>query len=268
MIVRPRRRATGVCAGRPGALAAGPAGGLVHAGASGPRRVRPGACRVQSRHPARPVGQVLHLPRSRHAAGRPAVRSRRGGQAGAADRPHGHRARRCGRQRTAARASRPPTRRCACRSGASRSTTARWRCCGAGSSRARAWQSHWSFIPPKTPAIPAVAQARLGAQPDRRLRAGAARAGRPQAVGRGRPRDLAAPRVARSHRAAADARRARRVPRGQDRRTPTRRWSIGCWPRRATASAWRFPGSRRRATPTATAIRATASGTCGAGATG
>ena len=38
--------------------------------------------------------------------------------------------------------------------------------------------------------------------------------------------------------------------------------------RRVTASAWRSPGSKRRATPTAMAIRATANATCGAGATG
>ena len=43
---------------------------------------------------------------------------------------------------------------------------------------------------------------------------------------------------------------------------------IGCSPRRATASAWRWIGSTCRATRTATASRSIASATCGRGATG
>ena len=44
--------------------------------------------------------------------------------------------------------------------------------------------------------------------------------------------------------------------------------SIGCWPRRTTASAGRGPGSTWRATPTATATRRTRCGRCGSTATG
>ena len=50
--------------------------------------------------------------------------------------------------------------------------------------------------------------------------------------------DADPPRHARPDRPAADARRGRRLPRRHARPTPTRRSSIGCWPRRATASAW------------------------------
>ena len=56
---------------------------------------------------------------------------------------------------------------------------------------------------------------------------------------------------------AADARGERRVPRGQVRRTRTRRWSIACWPRRAMPSSRRCTGSTRSATPTPAASTAT-----------
>ena len=59
------------------------------------------------------------------------------------------------------------------------------------------------------------------------------------ALARGRPRDADPPRHARSDRPAADARGSRRLPRRSLARTPMRRWSTGCWPRRATASGWR-----------------------------
>ena len=62
--------------------------------------------------------------------------------------------------------------------------------------------------------------------------------------------DAAPPRHARPDRAAADAATSRRVPRRLARPTPTSASSIGCSPRRTTASAGRGPGSTSRATPT------------------
>ena len=50
------------------------------------------------------------------------------------------------------------------------------------------------------------------------------------------------------------------------RRMPPR--STGCWPRRGTASAWRWTGSTSRTTPTRTASTTIPSGPCGDGATG
>ena len=48
----------------------------------------------------------------------------------------------------------------------------------------------------------------------------------------------------------------------------TRRWSIGCSRRRATANAWRGAGSKPDATRTPTATRQMPAATCGAGAIG
>ena len=131
-----------------------------------------------------------------------------------------------------------------------------------------AWQTHWSFVPPSRPPVPAVADRQWVSNPDRRVRAGAARAGGAQAGAGSRPGGVASPRHPRSHRPAADAGRDRRVRRRSIGERLRARSSIDCWRRRATASAWRSRGSTRRATPTATATRPTASATCGAGATG
>ena len=130
------------------------------------------------------------------------------------------------------------------------------------------WQPFWSFIPPQRPAPPAVKDeawarnpidrfilARLereglhpSAEADRRLlirRVSLDLTGLPPTPGRGAG-----------------------LPRRRVSRTLTKRWSTGCSPRRATASAWRSAGWKPRATAIATATRPTARATCGAGATG
>ena len=80
-----------------------------------------------------------------------------------------------------------------------------------------------------------------------------------------------APRLSRLDRPAADARGACSVPRRPVRRTPTRRWSTGCWPARSTASAGAGTGWTSGATATGGAWAprsATARSTSGTGATG
>ena len=131
------------------------------------------------------------------------------------------------------------------------------------------WQPHWAFIPPQAAAVPRGPATRAGS---------ATRSTRSSWRGwsargsRRRPRPSAATLI---RRVTLDLtglpptpRRGRRVPRTTVARTPTRRWSIACWPRRATASGWPSAGSTRPAMPTPTAIRPTASASCGGGATG
>ena len=94
---------------------------------------------------------------------------------------------------------------------------------------------------------------RMGAHADRSLRPRPAREGRTGALARGAARNARAPRLARFDRAAAVAAGSgrgagRRRARRQGRR-PTRGSSIGCSPRRTTASAGRGRGSISRATP-------------------
>jgi hypothetical protein len=52
------------------------------------------------------------------------------------------------------------------------------------------------------------------------------------------------------------------------RRTPTKKWWIACWPRRAMASAWRWIGWTPRATRTRTDSMSIATAKSGRGATG
>ena len=51
-------------------------------------------------------------------------------------------------------------------------------------------------------------------------------------------------------------------------RLPTKHWSMNCWPLQNMASAWRWPGSIRFATPTPTAITGTITKTAISTATG
>ena len=98
--------------------------------------------RIQPRHPADPVGQVLHVPRPGTQPATLRFDSRGGGQAGAAERAHGHRAAAtrtpascCG----ACRATDPKRADAAARRAARRAT--RSPCCAGGSSRARSGRS-------------------------------------------------------------------------------------------------------------------------------
>ncbi len=107
------------------------------------------------------------------------------------------------------------------------------------------WQKHWSFIPPERPPLPAVKNAAWPRNPiDSFVLARLEREGLTP-VARGRPRNAAPPRHARSDRPAADARPRSTPSSPTSRRTPTRRSSIACSPRRATASAWPSAGSTR-----------------------
>ena len=108
----------------------------------------------------------------------------------------------------------------------------------------------------------------LGSERDRPVRARDARGEGPAPVAGGGPGDPRPPRDVRPHRAPADARRRSTPSWPTARRTPTRSSSIACSPRRPTASTWRPSGSTSRATPTRTATRTTACGTCGRGGTG
>ena len=101
------------------------------------------------------------------------------------------------------------------------------------------YQPHWAFMPPQVaPAAPSRTR-RLAAQPDRRLRPGAAGAGRARAR---RPRPS---RETLLRRVTLDLTGLPPTPGEVDafladrRPTPTRRPSTGCSPRRATASGWR-----------------------------
>ena len=129
-------------------------------------------------------------------------------------------------------------------------------------------QSHWAFIPPRRPAVPEVAEARLGAQPDRPLHPGPARAGRAGSLARGRPGDLAAPAQPRPDRLAPLARGGRRLPGRPIARRATNAPSTGCWPRPISASGGRGPGSTRPATPIPTATTSTPRARSGSIATG
>ena len=93
---------------------------------------------------------------------------------------------------------------------------------------------------------------------DRPVRPGPAGEGRAQAVARGGPGDAAAAGDARPDRPAADARRRSTPSSPTSAPTPTRRSSIACSPRPATASGWRPTGSTWPASPTPTATRPTA----------
>ena len=73
---------------------------------------------------------------------------------------------------------------------------------------------------------------------------------RPRALARSASRNADPPRLARSDRSAAHARRVEARSSPTRRRAPTRRPSIGCSPRPATASAWRRAGWMPRAMPT------------------
>ena len=109
-----------------------------------------------------------------------------------------------------------------------------------------AWQKHWSFIPPERPALPEVKDTALAAQSDRLFSCWRAWSGKGSQPSPEADRaDADPPRLARSDRPAADARGSRRVRAATHRRTPMRRWSTGCSPRRATASAWPRAGSMR-----------------------
>ena len=78
-----------------------------------------------------------------------------------------------------------------------------------------------------------------------------------QAVARGRPGHADPPAVVRPDRPAADAGGGGRLRQRHRRRTPTRSSSIGCSPRRTTASGWRCSGWTWCATPTPSATTAT-----------
>ena len=127
---------------------------------------------------------------------------------------------------------------------------------------AAAKKKHWAFIPPVRPAVSALRP------PDRRVRAGAARARGTEALARSRSRHPAAPPEPRPDRSAAHAPRARRLPRrpvGQCLR------EAGGPPARL-AALWRALGThlagRARATPIPTATRRTRRASSGSIATG
>ena len=87
-----------------------------------------------------------------------------------------------------------PTRSCLRRSTRSRSRRPRSAKLKQWVAEGGSYKQHWAFIAPKRPACRRCPPRRVGPQPDRRLRPGAAGKGRAEALARGRPRDLAAAR--------------------------------------------------------------------------
>ena len=122
-------------------------------------------------------------------------------------------------------------------------------------------RKHWAYVKPVHAEPPAVKEDGWVRNPIDRVHPGAAREGRPGAVARGRQGDPDPPAEPRPDRPAADAGRGRARSWRTPARTPTRRWSIACSPRRTTASAGPAPGSTWPATPTPTATRRTAAAT-------
>ena len=122
--------------------------------------------------------------------------------------------------------------------------------------------------PAARPAEPPVADAGVGAQPDRPLHPGPAGEGRDPALARGRPRDADPPGQPRPDRPAARRPRRSRPSWPTPGPTPTSGWSIGCSPRRTTASAGAGTGSTWPATPTPTATASTPRARSGSTATG
>ena len=99
-------------------------------------------------------------------------------------------------------------------------------------------KAFWSFQPIRKVAVPQPANAAWAEDRHRPVRAGAPGA-RGHGAGRHRRQaDADPPRHARPHRPAGDRRRDRGVREGRRRRTRSRRSSIACSRRRATASTW------------------------------
>jgi hypothetical protein len=120
------------------------------------------------------------------------------------------------------------------------------------------WKPHWSFEPPRDPPLPSVPDAAWPRLPlDAFVAARLAAEGLEPAP--------AARRRSRSSRPSSPmaVRRIRRRP-----RRPASGWSIGCSPRRGSASAGRRSGSTWRDTPTPSASRRIRRGPSGRGATG
>ena len=124
------------------------------------------------------------------------------------------------------------------------------------------WKPHWAFMPPATPALPAVATSGWARGEIDRFVLAATRGEGLEALARSAARDLDAARHPRSD-AACRRRsgRGRRLPRRPAPATPTSASSIACSRRRATASAWPPTGWTSRATPIRTATRTTACAT-------
>ena len=127
---------------------------------------------------------------------------------------------------------------------------------------------HWAYVKPERPDAAGRYQPRWARNPIDRFVLARLERERLAAVRRGDEADAAPPRDARPHRPAADAGRARRVPRRHVARRVRDGSSIACSPRRTTASAGRGRGSTSRATPTPTATRRTTGARSGSTATG
>ena len=124
------------------------------------------------------------------------------------------------------------------------------------------YKPHWAYIPPAKPAVPQVKPASRGLDRHRPVRRQPAGAGRPGAFAAGGQGNADQPRQPVADRAAADAGGGGRVPEGHERRPPTRRWWIACWPRRPTASGWPATGWTSPATRRATASWTTGTTGC------
>ena len=130
------------------------------------------------------------------------------------------------------------------------------------------WKPHWAFIPPATPALPAVATSGWARGEIDRFVLAALEAQGLDAVARGAARDAGCG-ASRFDLTGLPPTPPRSTPSSPTARpTPTSASSIACSPRRPTASAWPPTGSTSRATPTRTATRTTACARCGRGATG
>ena len=133
-------------------------GGAMRAGEASPRRRAGGAGAVQPGRPADPRRQLLRLPRAgqEQAEGQPAPRSPRGrdrarrGRAGEAGEERPRHADLRDRREASCRRS-PRTSRL---TPAQKATLKRWIAQGAQ------YEGHWSYIPPRRPPVPRIADAR------------------------------------------------------------------------------------------------------------
>ncbi len=131
------------------------------------------------------------------------------------------------------------------------------------------WREHWAFVPPKRPALPAVKNAAWPRNADRPLHPGPAGARRAAALAARPTRRRSLRRVTLDLTGLPPTLgRGRCLPGRQLAAAPTRRWSIGCCSRRATASTWPASGSTPPATATRTACTWTTTARCGRTATG
>ena len=214
--------------------------------------------RLQPRHPADPLGQLLLLPRPRQEP--PQGRSCGSTTARSAVEEGGDRPGQAGRERAGRRGSSPTTPTTLMpppESHKKLTDGAEGAAQAVDRARGRSTQPHWAYMPPQRPPVPAVTSEVGCRTRSTRSSSRELEAKKHRAVAGGGPAHAAPPAEPRPDRPAADAGGGRGVRRRHVARTPTRSRSIGCSPRRTTASGWPCRGSTWCGSPTPSATTAT-----------